>query len=67
MRFYDHSSGQIKIDDNQIEDYDIHYLRSIFGAVSQEPQLFDETVQYNILYNKTDESSSVVARAIRMA
>lgn len=65
MRLYEHSSGQIKIDHNNIEDYDIHYLRNIFGAVAQEPLLFDETVGYNVMYNHV--GSEGVVEAMRMA
>lgn len=34
-----------------IKDFDIHYLRSRFGIVSQEPVLFNGTFAENIQYN----------------
>ena len=35
LRFYKIDSGKILINGNPIEHYDIHYLRSIYGLVSQ--------------------------------
>lgn len=43
QRFYEPSKGQILVDGVDIKDYDIHYLRSCFGVVSQEPVLFNGT------------------------
>jgi len=42
------NSGEILIDGKNIEDYDIHWLRSQIGLVSQEPTLFDTTIAENI-------------------
>lgn len=41
QRFYLPTRGSIIIDGVDIKDYDIHYLRSQFGVVSQEPALFN--------------------------
>jgi subfamily B ATP-binding cassette protein MsbA len=35
MRFYDIDEGEILLDNINIKDYDIHYLRSIIGFVNQ--------------------------------
>ena len=35
QRFYDPTEGKIIINGNDIKDYDIKYLRSNFGVVSQ--------------------------------
>ncbi len=48
MRFYDVDSGEILLDGVNIKNYDVQYLRGIFGVVSQEPVLFNGTVAYNI-------------------
>jgi ABC-type multidrug transport system fused ATPase/permease subunit len=42
--FYRCQSGEIRIDGELIDDWDIRCLRRHFGTVSQEPELFDETV-----------------------
>ena len=48
LRFYDVDSGEILIDGKNIKDYDIHHLRSYFGVVSQEPVIFEGTIEDNI-------------------
>lgn len=47
-RFYDPQEGRIMLDGVDIKDYDIEHLRAAFGVVSQEPTLFNNTVEYNI-------------------
>ena len=51
LRFYDPSEGEIIIDGQNIKDYDIHYLRTAIGVVSQEPVLFNGSFRYNMVYN----------------
>lgn len=40
LRFYKQTKGRITIDGQEINQYDINYLRSCFGVVGQEPVLF---------------------------
>merc|ERR1719242_2515351 len=48
-RFYDYDSGCIVMDGSHpINDYDLSYLRSSIGLVSQMPLLFDTTITENI-------------------
>eukprot|EP00825_Cyclidium_porcatum_P028075 TRINITY_DN3042_c0_g1_i5.p1 TRINITY_DN3042_c0_g1~~TRINITY_DN3042_c0_g1_i5.p1 ORF type:complete len:263 (+),score=65.63 TRINITY_DN3042_c0_g1_i5:77-865(+) len=51
QRFYDIQSGEIFVDGKNIFEYDIKFLRSQYGVVSQEPVLFNGTIQENIQYN----------------
>ena len=51
QRFYFPSEGSITINGNNIQDYDLQYLRKSFGVVSQEPVLFNGTFKENIKYN----------------
>ena len=51
QRFYFPAHGIIKIGGIDIRDFDIHYLRKIFGVVSQEPVLFNGTFAENMRYN----------------
>lgn len=53
QRFYFPMKGKITIGGIDIKDFDIHYLRSKFGVVSQEPVLFNGSFADNIRYNKT--------------
>ena len=49
-RFYDVDKGHIYIDDIDIKDYNIEYLRKMIGFVEQEPVLNSGTVLSNITY-----------------
>jgi ATP-binding cassette, subfamily B, bacterial MsbA len=50
LRFYDVDSGKITIDGTDIREYDYKQLRKIFGVVSQEVILFNDTIEQNIAY-----------------
>ncbi len=65
-RFYDVTSGAIKIDGYDIRDVKIDSLREQIGIVPQETLLFSTTVMENIRYgrlNATDEEVIAAARA----
>ncbi|KAF8391867.1 hypothetical protein HHK36_022205 [Tetracentron sinense] len=47
-RFYDPSKGEILIDNHNIKDLDLKFLRRNIGAVSQEPSLFAGTIKDNL-------------------
>eukprot|EP01107_Rhizomastix_libera_P017209 TRINITY_DN786_c0_g1_i5.p1 TRINITY_DN786_c0_g1~~TRINITY_DN786_c0_g1_i5.p1 ORF type:complete len:1335 (+),score=441.92 TRINITY_DN786_c0_g1_i5:243-4007(+) len=47
-RFYDPVAGLVKIDGRDIHEYNIKWLRSQIGIVSQEPTLFGMTIRENI-------------------
>ncbi|EGR29961.1 hypothetical protein IMG5_145100 [Ichthyophthirius multifiliis] len=49
-RFYDVKKGEILIDNINIKDIDIVYLRQKIGYVSQEPLLFQGSIEENITY-----------------
>ena len=49
-RFYDVNEGNIFIDDIDIKDYNIEYLRKNIGYVAQEPVLNSGTILSNIIY-----------------
>ena len=48
QRFYDVDQGEILIDGVNIKKYDLKHLRESYGVVSQEPVLFNGTIEYNI-------------------
>jgi ATP-binding cassette subfamily B (MDR/TAP) protein 9 len=50
QRFYVPKSGTISVDDVNVADVDIHWLRSQIAFVSQEPVLFARTIRENICY-----------------
>jgi ATP-binding cassette subfamily B (MDR/TAP) protein 1 len=52
-RFYDADFGQIRINNRNIKEFNLHWLRSQIGIVSQEPILFDMSIAENIAYGDT--------------
>jgi len=49
-RFYDVTSGEILVDGKSIKDYKLSSLRKLFGIVTQEIILFNDTIKNNIAY-----------------
>lgn len=66
-RFYEVSSGSIKIDGMDIRNIRIKNLRNNIGIVQQEIYLFAGTVYENILYGKPDAAKDEVIEAARCA
>lgn len=50
MRFYDVSSGSVRIGNVDVRDIDLDYLRGKIAYVPQEVLLFDDTVARNVAY-----------------
>uniref|UniRef100_A0A0N5AV15 ABC-type xenobiotic transporter n=1 Tax=Syphacia muris TaxID=451379 RepID=A0A0N5AV15_9BILA len=48
LRYYNPGSGEISIDGRNIKNINIHHLRNMIGIVSQEPILFNTTIEDNI-------------------
>jgi subfamily B ATP-binding cassette protein MsbA len=66
-RFYQVSSGQICIDGKNINEMDLCGLRQLFGIVSQDTVLFNDTVSNNIRYSMPDASFEQVVTAAKAA
>ena len=49
-RYYDPHNGTISIDNRNTKEFNIKWLRSIIGFVSQEPVLFSRSIKENIAY-----------------
>lgn len=49
-RFYEYTSGSIKLDGVELKEYPREYLRSQVGIVEQEPFLFSRSIRENITY-----------------
>ena len=54
FRFYDVSAGRIEIDGQDIREVTQHSLRQAIGIVPQDTVLFNDTIEYNIAYGRTD-------------
>eukprot|EP00284_Hemiselmis_tepida_P000298 CAMPEP_0174952070 /NCGR_PEP_ID=MMETSP1355-20121228/95175_1 /TAXON_ID=464990 /ORGANISM="Hemiselmis tepida, Strain CCMP443" /LENGTH=673 /DNA_ID=CAMNT_0016199755 /DNA_START=33 /DNA_END=2055 /DNA_ORIENTATION=- len=66
-RFYDPSSGVVKLDGHDIKTLNVSWLRSQIGLVGQEPVLFSGTIADNIASGKPGASRQEVEEAARMA
>ena len=49
-RFYDYTSGSVRLDGVELKDYPREYLRKQVGIVEQEPFLFSRSIRENIMY-----------------
>jgi ABC-type multidrug transport system fused ATPase/permease subunit len=67
LRFYHTQAGQILIDDEPIENYDVGLLREQIGFVQQEPVLFNRTIKENIIYGKLDADNARIRKVCEMA
>jgi len=66
-RFYDATSGSIRIDGIDIRDAAIASLRRQIAVVTQEPILFNETVYDNIAYGNRGASRELIENAAKDA
>lgn len=66
-RFYDVTSGRVKIDSIDVRDLDVHSLRSRIGAVLQQTLLFSATVRENIAYGAPEATEDEIIAAAKAA
>ena len=67
FRFYDVTSGQIRIDDQVITDVSQTSLRQALGIVPQDTVLFNDTLKNNLLYACPDASEADLQDVVQMA
>ncbi len=67
FRFYDPSSGDISIDNQNIKDVTQSSLRSNIGVVPQDTVLFNDTIKYNIAYSKPGASIEEINNAAKLS
>jgi ATP-binding cassette, subfamily B, bacterial len=66
-RIYDPSSGTVKIDGRDIQEYALPSLRSRLALVSQETALFNATVRDNIRMGKLEATDDEIVAASKAA
>ncbi|KAL3521738.1 hypothetical protein ACH5RR_019887 [Cinchona calisaya] len=66
-RFYDPEKGEIFIDNSNIKELDLKFLRRNIGLVSQEPSLFAGTIKDNIKVGKMDADDVQIQHAAILA
>ncbi len=67
MRFYDVLGGSIKVDGNDLRDFNRSDLRENFGMVLQDTWLFKGTIMENIRYGRLDATDEEVVAAAKAA
>ncbi len=66
-RLYDVIGGEIKLDDYNIQELDLHFLRQNVGLVTQETYLFNASIRENLLYAKSDATQEELIKACKEA
>lgn len=66
-RFYDPLAGEILIDGVDIRDFQLKWIRSKIGLVSQEPVLFTGSIKDNIAYGKNGATLYEIRAAAELA
>tara|TARA_Y100000780_G_scaffold232327_2_gene262713 strand:- start:544 stop:2316 length:1773 start_codon:yes stop_codon:yes gene_type:complete len=66
-RFYDVSTGSIKVDGVDLKEFTLHSLRENIGMVQQDVFLFTTSLKENIKYGREDATDEQVKRASSIA
>lgn len=67
LRFYDPSSGRIRLDGVAVDRLDPAQLRRTIALVPQQPALFAGTARSNVLYGRLDARDDELEAALRAA
>lgn len=66
-RFYDISSGHLKIDGLEAKEYSLKELRAKVGIVMQKSVLFQGTIRSNLLWGRPEATEEELWQALRVA
>ncbi len=67
IRFFDPTSGDIFIDNTNVKNLDLNYLRRNVGLVMQQSYLFDDTIIANLRYGKPNATLKEMKQACHIA
>lgn len=67
LRFYDPTSGVIRLDNHDLREIQLSSLRQAIGLVPQDIFLFSETVEENLQYGQPNAESSAVYQSATSA
>lgn len=67
LRFYDPNKGTVLLDDHDLKRLNVRWLRDQIGVVSQEPILFDGTLEDNIMLGNENASKEQLLESCRLA
>ncbi|MBI1345301.1 ATP-binding cassette domain-containing protein [bacterium] len=66
-RFYDPTSGSIRLDGVDLREYDVESFRRLLGIVEQDVFLFDGTIAENIAFGRPSATDSELVEAAALA
>ena len=66
-RFYDPISGNIFIDKINLKDLNLKNLRDLYGIVTQNVILFNDTIKNNIIHGNKNASENDINKAVKSA
>jgi ATP-binding cassette, subfamily B, bacterial MsbA len=66
-RFYDPTSGRVLLDGVPLTELALHDLRRRIAMVTQQTELFNESIHYNIRYGRWDATDEEIEAAARQA
>jgi len=66
-RFYDPTKGRVLLDGTPLTDIALHDLRRRIALVTQQTELFNESILYNIRYGRWDATDEEIEAAARKA
>ncbi|WP_252861410.1 ABC transporter ATP-binding protein [New Jersey aster yellows phytoplasma] len=66
-RLYDVCEGAIKINDIDIKEYDLNYLRNKISFISQKNVLFKGTIRSNLAFGKQNPQENQMKEALQLA
>jgi ABC-type multidrug transport system fused ATPase/permease subunit len=67
LRFWDPTSGIIRLDGQDIRKYTLGDLRHVIGVVAQDTHLFNGTLRDNLLLARADASQDAIDQALEQA
>nr|XP_043636259.1 ABC transporter B family member 21-like isoform X2 [Erigeron canadensis] len=66
-RFYDPQAGEVLIDNINLKEFQLKWIREKIGLVSQEPVLFSSSIKDNIMYGKKGATNDEIRVAAELA
>ncbi len=66
-RLYDAIKGEVKVAGVNVKDFDLSYLRTNIGIVTQDTYLFNGTILENLLYAKPTATKEEIENACKVA
>lgn len=67
MRFYDANSGEIRINQDELAEFDLESLRQNIGLVTQRIYIFNDTIAANVAYASDTIDEQKVITALKIA